>query len=616
MFVLGTAGHIDHGKSVLVRALSGIDPDRLREEKERGMTIDLGFAWFTLPSGREVGVVDVPGHERFIKNMLAGVGGIDLALLIVAANESVMPQTREHLAILDILEVRHGVVAVTKQDLVDDEWLSLVKMEVEELIAPTTLAGAPIVAVSARTGEGLPELLAAIDEQLDKTIPPPERGRPRLPVDRVFTIAGAGTVVTGTLTGGSLKTGQEVAVIPAGLKTRLRGLQTHKAGVTEAQPGSRVAANLVGLSTSQVKRGDVITLPGWLKPTTLVSARCRLLDSLPRPLRHNTEVSFFSGAAEILAKMRLLEGNELLPGGEALVQFLLEAPLALADGDHFIIRSPDDTLGGGHIIEARAKRVRRSRAAQVEKLRNRAEGGPEATLLSQLEKLQPSTTAQLAKQGEMPPETVSEMLGELISRGEVVAVGEGAAALLWTLSGWEDLTRRATATLAEYHKKFPVRVGMPRKELAGKLKSGAELAAALERLAADGAVAADGDLLRLSGHEVRLTAAQQAGTAAFLKSLTATPYNPSSELIPEPELLGLLAAQGKVERVSASVVYDKDTYDAMVVKIIDYIKANGRITLPETRDLFGTSRKYAQAILEYLDGQKITKRVGDDRVLR
>jgi len=280
MFVLGTAGHIDHGKSVLVHALTGIDPDRLLEEKERGMTIDLGFAWLELPGGQEVGIVDVPGHERFVKNMLAGVGGIDLALLVVAANEGVMPQTKEHLAIVDLLGIQRGIVAITKKDLVDDEWLSLVKMEIEELIAPTTLSQAPIIAVSAITGEGLPDLLSTIDKLLSTIEPKKDMGRPRLPIDRVFTIAGAGTIVTGTLIDGSLTVGQEVEIVPTGFKSRLRGLQTHKASIETATAGSRVAANLVGVATSQLQRGDVLTSPGWLAPTIMLSSKLRLLPYL------------------------------------------------------------------------------------------------------------------------------------------------------------------------------------------------------------------------------------------------------------------------------------------------------------------------------------------------
>jgi selenocysteine-specific elongation factor len=326
MYVLGTAGHIDHGKSLLVQALTGIDPDRLREEKERGMTIELGFAWLKLPGGREVGIVDVPGHERFVKHMLAGVGGIDLALLIVAANEGVMPQTREHLAILDLIGVRRGIVVITKKDLVDEELLTLVRMEIEEIIAGTSIAGAPILSVSALTGAGLPELVAAIDKLLDTTEPRPD-------VDRVFTIAGSGTVVTGTLIDGSLTVGQEVEIVPSGLKSRLRGLQTHKSKIDMASPGSRVAANLVGVTTARLQRGDVVTRPGWLKPASFLTVRLKLIPYLQRPLRHGAEVSFHTLAAEAMAKVRLLERDELRPGDSTWAQLTLEKPLAVIEGD-------------------------------------------------------------------------------------------------------------------------------------------------------------------------------------------------------------------------------------------------------------------------------------------
>ncbi|MCX5998096.1 MAG: selenocysteine-specific translation elongation factor, partial [Chloroflexi bacterium] len=359
MYVLGTAGHVDHGKSALVEAMTGIDPDRLGEEKQRGMTIDLGFAWLKLPSGREVSIVDVPGHERFIKNMLAGVGGIDLALLVVAADEGVMPQTREHLAILDLLRVTMGVVVVTKRDLVDEELLELVKMEVKEVVASTTLAQAPIVAVSAKTGEGLPDLLAAIDSLLDVTPPRRDIGKPRLPIDRVFTMAGFGTVVTGTLIDGQLSVGQEVEIVPRGLKARLRGLQTHRTKLESVGPGRRVAANLAGVATSQLERGDVLTDPGWLTPTAVIDARVRLLAKLGRPLKHNTMVTFHSNAVEAENRVRLLDKEELKAGESGYAQFALARPVAVAKGDLFIIRSSEETLGGGEIIDTHPKRHRR-----------------------------------------------------------------------------------------------------------------------------------------------------------------------------------------------------------------------------------------------------------------
>ena len=615
MFVLGTAGHIDHGKSVLVHALTGIDPDRLREEKERGMTIDLGFAWLKLPSGREVGIVDVPGHERFVKNMLAGVGGIDLALLIVAANEGVMPQTREHLAILDLLKVPRGVVVITKKDLVDEELLSLVRMEIEELISPTTIAQSPVVAVSAATGEGLPELVAAVDELLDLAEPRQDTGRPRLPIDRVFTIAGAGTVVTGTLIDGSLSVGQEVEIVPAGLKSRLRGLQTHKAREDTASPGSRVAANLVGVTTSQLQRGDVLTRPGWLTPTTMLTVKLSLLPYLHRPLRHSANVSFFTGAAEAMAKVRLLEQDELRPGEVAWAQLLLNKPVAVINGDHFIIRSTMETLGGGDIVESHARRLRRFRPDIIQNLEAREAGTTDEVIMALLETRQPLELTALLAQVNFPSDEAQTVLASLVQQGKIISISEGKTSLLLTVSGWERLAEKATAILQDYHRRFPARVGMPKIELGSRLKLGSYAATALLRLSDEGAIAVDGTAIHLPAHHVQLTPTQQTKVDAFLSSLKQSPYAPPSELIPEPDLLNLLIGQGRVVKVSDSVVFSGEAYNEMVAKVTSHIKTHGKVSLAEVRDLFQTSRKYAQALLEHLDGKKITRRVGDERVL-
>ncbi len=615
MFVLGTAGHIDHGKSVLVQALTGIDPDRLREEKERGMTIDLGFAWLKLPSGREVGIVDVPGHERFVKNMLAGVGGIDLALLIVAANEGVMPQTREHLAILDLIGVRRGIVVVTKKDLVDDELLSLVRMEVEEIIGDTSISGAPVLAVSAVTGEGLPELVAAIDELLDTTEPRHDLGRPRLPIDRIFTMAGSGTVVTGTLIDGTLSVGQEVGIVPSGLKSRLRGLQTHKSKIETATPGSRVAANLVGVNTSRLQRGDVVTRPGWLKATRMVTVKLSLISYLQRPIRHGTTVSFHTGAAETMAKVRLLEGDELKPGASTWAQLALDRPVAAIKGDRYIIRSPMETLGGGGIIDAHARRLRRLRPEVIRNLKAREEGTTEEVIMALLETKQPLEISALIAQSNLMAGDAGSAVESLIQQGQMVAMGEGKQQLFFTAAGWERLAEKAVALLADYHRRFPARSGMPKVELTSRLKLGSYVSAALTNLVGWGSLVEDGGYLRLPSHSVQLTPAQQAKVDAFLKSLADNPYAPPSELIPEPDLLNMLIERGKVVKVSDSVVFSKSAYDEMLGKITVQIKDKGKISLGEVRDMFGASRKYAQALLEYLDREKITRRVGDDRVL-
>src|SRR5690348_14346883 len=391
MRVIGTAGHVDHGKSTLIRALTGIDPDRLQEEKERGMTIDLGFAWLKLPDGQEVSIVDVPGHERFIHNMLAGVGGIDIALLVVAADEGVMPQTREHVAILDLLGISSGVVALTKSDLVDDEWLDLVQADVEEFLSGTSLRGAPMVPCSAVTGFGLDALKEVLEGLLEKERARPNTGRPRLPLDRVFTVAGFGTVVTGTLIDGELHLGEELEVQPRGLRTRVRGLQSHRKKLETVPAGTRTAVNLTGLAVEDLMRGQVLAAPGSLKPTRAVDARLRLVRDA-HPIKHNTEVSFHTGAAETLGKLSLLDRDELQPGEEAWVQLRLQDEVAVARGDLFVLRlpTPSMTIGGGTIVEAHARRHRRRQSVVLEQLEVLAQGSPEDIVLERLRAREPA----------------------------------------------------------------------------------------------------------------------------------------------------------------------------------------------------------------------------------
>jgi selenocysteine-specific elongation factor len=612
MFVLGTAGHVDHGKSTLIKALTGIDPDRLAEEKERSMTIDLGFAWLKLPSGWEVGIVDVPGHEHFIKNMLAGVSGMDLALLVVDANEGIMPQTREHLAILDLMEIQKVVAVITKMDMVDKEILTLVVMELEEALKPTRFAGAPIVAVSATTGEGLKELQATIDRVLGTAQARKDISRPRLPIDRAFTISGSGTVVTGTLIDGSLTVGHEVEIAPQGLKTRLRSLQTHKAQIDTALPGSRVAANLVGISASQIRRGDVLTTPGWLEPTTLLDARLRLLS---HALRHGTNVSFHAGSDEVAARVRVLDREALPPGETSFVQFILNEPIAVVNGDHFIIRSPMDTLGGGTIIESHTKRHRRFRPEVMQSLKIRGEGTAGEVILAKLAGQQPQELAALLAQSNLPPDDAGKLVESLIQQKSLVRLGEGWNGLLFTASGWENLTGNIVVAVRDYHRKFPLRPGMPRAELNSRLKLGVHASAVLQKLISDGVLAEEAALVRLSSHEIKLAPAQQTQVDAYLRQLDQNPYAPAPDIALEPDLLNLLVQRGQVVKTGAGVIFAAVAYSDMVDRITAHIKKNGRINVAAVRDMFQTSRKYALALMEYLDEKKITRRVGDDRVL-
>ncbi len=616
MFVLGTAGHIDHGKSALVHALTGIDPDRLREEKERGMTLDLGFAWLKLPSGHEVGIVDVPGHERLIKNMVAGVGGIDLALLIVDASEGVMPQTREHLAILDLLDIKRGVAVLTKRDLVDDEWLGLVKADVEKLLASSSLSQAQVVSVSAVTGEGLPDLVAAIDRLIDLVPPKRDIGRPRLPIDRVFTIAGAGTVVTGTLVDGSLTVGDEVEIVPPGLRARIRGLQSHKTRLDSITPGNRVGANLVGVAKSQLDRGDVLTRPDWLLPTTKVVGELRLIPYLRRPLRQGITVSFHTGTTQALARIRLLEKPELGPGETALAHLSLNRPVALVKGDHFIVRSPEETLGGGEVVESHARRYRRFSAKVIQSFKTKARGTVEEVIMATLETKRPLELSALLAQGDLPAAQLGPVIESLVEQRKVITIGRGGDRLLLTTAGWERLASEVISVLQEYHRRFPARLGMPRAELSSRLQMGTHRQAILSKLVSEDIIVGEGGaMVRLPSHRIQLTPAQQASVDAFLGSLSEHPYDPPTELIPETDLLSLLITRRQVVKVADDVVFSASAYDDMVERVTAHLKTNGRVTVAQVRDMFHTSRKYAMALLEYLDGVKVTRRVGDERVL-
>ncbi len=627
MHVIGTAGHVDHGKSTLVQALTGINPDRLREEQEREMTIDLGFAWLTLPNGEPVGIVDVPGHRDFIENMLAGVGGIDAALFVIAADEGVMPQTREHLAILDLLRIPGGVVALTKIDLIDDpDWLELVQADVSEVLRGTILEGAPIIPVSARTGQGLTELTAALQDVLARTPPRPDRGRPRLWIDRVFTIGGFGTVVTGTLVDGYLEVGQEVEILPRGLRARIRGLQTHKTKIGRAVPGSRVAINLTGVAKQDLARGDLVTTPGWLRPTTLADVRLDVLPDAPFPLKHNAHVKFFCGSAETVARLRLLGTETLAPGESGWVQLELDDPLPLVRGDRFIIRvpSPAVTVGGGDVVDPHpGRKHRRFRPEVLARLETLARGTPAEVLLQALERGGPQTVRDLLEASGLG-EGAPSALAELIAAGDAVvldAVPELAPArLVAARAWWSAMTARMQEELAAYHARYPLRPGMGREGLRSALRLEPRVFNGLmARAATEGLVADEAATVRLPGHEVRFSPQQQQAVDDLLAQFRAAPYvTPSVKEAAArvgEEVLGVLLARGDLVQVSPEVLFLRETYEEMVARIRAHIRQQGSITLAQVRDLFQTSRKYAQALLEYLDSVGVTRRVGDERVL-
>jgi selenocysteine-specific elongation factor len=636
MHVIGTAGHVDHGKSTLVQALTGINPDRLKEEQEREMTIELGFAWLTLPSGESVSVIDVPGHEDFIRHMLAGVGGIDAALLIVAADEGVMPQTREHLAILDLLKVKNGLVALTKSDLVQDpEWLELAQADVATVLKPTTLANAKIIPVSARTKQGLKELLAELDNLLRETPTRRDLGRPRLAIDRVFTMSGFGTVVTGTLIDGKLRVGDEIEILPGGLKARIRGLQSHKTKLETALPGSRVAVNLSGVELDQVARGETLTRPGWLTPTSMIDVRLDVLADAPNPLRHNLPVEFYSGSTQVIARTRILGAQAIAPGESGWVQLTLAAPIAVVKNDRFILRqpSPSRTIGGGVVVEPHPQhRHPRFRPQIIRQLETSANGSPEEMLFEALQRTEPADARSLVRQSNLAQVIAEEALNLMLAQGLVTALGTNGGSLnaaavlhdgrrLVTTATWQNWIDQTVELVGDYHRQHPMRVGMLREEVKSRLKLETRI---FDELIADAGraerIVPVESVVRLPNHTVKFSALQQAQVDKLLKTFSQNRFTPPSvaeaEMQVGVDVFNALVDQGKLVKVSADVVFAAEAYHEMVERIVQFLKSNPSLTVAQVRDLFGASRKYALALMEYLDNQHITRRIGDERVLR
>ncbi len=623
MYVIGTAGHVDHGKSTLVEALTGMDPDRLAEEKEREMTIDLGFAWVTLGAGseaEEIGIVDVPGHRDFIENMLAGVGGIDLALFVVAADEGVMPQTSEHLAILDLLEVQGGVVALTKVDLVEEpDWLELVQLELHETLVGTVLADAPIVPVSARTGAGIAELREIIWQRLQATPHRPDKNRPRLSIDRVFSLAGFGTVVTGTLIDGRFHLGDAIEIQPSGSKGRIRGLQTHKTKRDVALPGSRVAVNLTGIDKDQVARGDVLTLPGVVSSTLLLDTTYRHLPGAEAPLKHNVEVKLFLGSKEVLARTRVLGEAQINPGQKGWMQLVLSEPVAAARGDRFILRrpSPGATLGGGRILDPHpGRKHRRFRPEVVQRLQTLAQGTPAELLYQAVAQLEPTTEGKLFAQAGLEKETAVSALQELLETNQILQINQQ----LFTSAGWSQIGDKLLSIVRSYHQDNPLRLGIPREELRSRLRvSPALFNPLLVEAIASQTIAETGSVIQTPGHAIRFSTEQQAAADALLRRFAASGINSPSvkearAAVGEAIYLALVD-MGEIRPLNADVVYAKAEYEQFTAEIFRYLQKNITINAAQVRDLLQTSRKYAIALLEHLDDIKTTRRVGDNREL-
>ncbi len=629
--IIGTAGHIDHGKTTLIKALTGIDTDRLSEEKKRGISIELGFAEFKLPSGQIAGVVDVPGHERFVKNMLAGATGIDIVLLVVAADDGVMPQTREHLAICDLLGVKKGVVALTKTDLVDEEWLEMVEEDVREVLESTSLKDAPIIAVSPVKDIGIEELLDLIDEAAQE-VNEKEVDLPyRMPIDRVFSLKGVGAVVTGTLWEGEIPADSQVSILPKNISARVRTVQVHSQSVDRALAGQRVALNLGGVKASELERGDVILPPDYLSASYMFDAKLYLIPEAPRPLRNRTRIRLHHCTQEVLGRVVLLEGEELAPGKSGYVQFRLEVPIVPKYKDKFIIRaySPVFTIGGGEVLDSHPHKHKRHRVDVIEsmKIREQGEMADIVELILKEEKA-PLTAPDIVTHSELLQDEVKTALDGLTKAGKVEILQGDGERLYLIIQVFTQIKEEILRFLEDYLKQNPLSRGAKKELVRAQVLSSLSPKVAdimFGRLIKAGLVVQESDILKLQSAETGLSDVQKQLITRLMQLLENNKFGPPTlkEIMAElklkqdqlQELLKILIEEGKVERVRFDLYFSGTAVEEARNKIIAFLKENERITAAEFRDLIGTSRKFAVPILEYLDLKKVTKRIEDYRVL-
>jgi len=621
--VLGTAGHIDHGKTALIKTLTGIDTDRLAEEKQRGISIELGFAHLTLPSGTELGIVDVPGHERFVKTMLAGVGGIDMVLLVVAADEGVMPQTVEHLQIVDLLGIGAGVVVLTKTDLVDDpEWMALVEADVKKLLEATRLSGAPVVKFSAVTGEGTGELLGELDRVAAGIRTKDESSPSRLPVDRVFSVAGFGTVVTGTLWSGSFAEGDRVTVLPSERAGRIRSIEVHSERAERAVAGQRVALSLPGLDTGSMRRGDWVTTPGAFGVTSRLDCYLSVLKSHARGLKHGSRVRFHLGASEVLGRVVMLDADSIEAGENGYAQLRFEGPVVAKAGDLFVLRSysPMRTIAGGRVVDPFPPRHKRFRPEVVHHLGLLDRGSPAERIEAVLRERgwMGMSTDRLRLKLSLWGDELERPLEELLERGVAVRVGSD---ILLHRDARDELKKEVEQTIQRYQSEFPLRWGIPAGEIRSKLGGKAEpvvLDAILSELERTGVAALRSGMVRWGGREVVLDPAKAELQRRLEAHLKQQGFSPAllDELVEKfgsdvRELLELMQIEGKVCKVTSQLWLPGGKMEQIKARVRDHFESNPKMKVGDFKDMFSISRKYAVPYLEYLDRNGYTKRAGD-----
>lgn len=630
--VLGTAGHIDHGKTSLIKYLTGVNTDRLKEEKLRGITIELGFAPLTLPSGQRVGIVDVPGHEKFVKNMVAGVGGIDLVLLTIAADEGVMPQTREHVEICSLLKIKNGLIALTKVDMVDKEWLDLVEEDVEEYVKGTFLEGSPIIPISSVTGEGIPSLLVALENLCHKVEERSSTGLLRLPVDRVFTMKGFGTVVTGTLSSGSLSLGQAVEIVPSRIETKVRGMQVHNEPAETATAGLRTALNLQGIDKFSVKRGEVLISPGTIAPTALVDVYFEHLPSSPKPIKNRTRVRFHTGTSEILASILFFDRENLPPGEAAFARLKMEAPAVAMHRDKFIVRSysPVYTIGGGEVLDSYPTKRKKFFKEILTDLDIFQKGKDEEIIRVHVlnSGFRGLNSRELQMRINISPSRLSSLLQGLMSRRELVRFDKDNLKVIHPKI-YEDLAQTILDKIEKYHETNPMKEGISKEELKTKLPEELEVKLfnqALTRLTKFGKITGERNKLRLSDYATALSESQEEIQRSIIEIYSREGLSPpvfkelvdrlSSGVSEVRSVLDMLVEKGILVKIKEEFFFHSDAIDNLRVDLVAFLRENKEITISQFKDITKASRKYSTPLIEYFDKIRVTIRVGDKRILR
>jgi selenocysteine-specific elongation factor len=630
--ILGTAGHIDHGKTSLIKALTGTDTDRLKEEKERGITIELGFAALDLPSGQRLGIVDVPGHEKFVKNMVAGATGIDIVVMIIAADEGVMPQTREHMDICTLLGVKYGMVAVTKIDMVDEEWLELALEDIRDFVNGTFLEDAPVAAVSSTTGKGIPEFIKILDELAAKIPERPPSDLFRLPIDRVFTMKGFGTVITGTLISGRVQVGETIMIYPSGITSKVRGIQVHNKSASEAGPGMRTAINFQGLEKEAIRRGEVLSKPNALQASYMVDVYLRYLDGNKKPLKNRTRVRFHTGTSEVLGNFILLDREELTPGNETVAQLRLDIPVALVKDDRFVIRSysPISTIGGGKILNPIPLKHKHLKPDEIEALKALDHQEPESVVSFHVEAAgyRGVSFAHLKMMTNLSDKALEIVLQGLMSQKTLIQVDKENRIYIHHIC-FENLKSDTRRQLADYHKTNPLKPGMSKEELKSKfppLLTARLFNLTLSQMIKEKEIAQEENIIRLASHTVSLGGKQADVKDKILKTYLNTGLQPPyfKELAKSldidakraKDVLMHLVAEGAIVKVKEELYFHASAIKALKKKLVDFLETRGEITTPQFKEMTGVSRKYVIPLAEYFDSTQVTLRVGDVRKLR